>query len=69
MQKAFFQKFEIISPSTNRGGIEGIFLLLKKRINIFQYDSESSKSFTNNTLALGRKSFPHIHRYSFEAIE
>ena len=34
---AFFEKFEIISPFTNRGGIEGIFLLLKKRFNIFQY--------------------------------
>ena len=33
---AFFEKFEIISPFTNRGGIEGIFLLLKKRFNIFQ---------------------------------
>ena len=33
----FFQKIEIISPFTNRGGIEGIFLLLKKRFNIFQY--------------------------------
>ena len=34
---AFFEKFEIISPFTNRGGIEGIFLLLRKRFNIFQY--------------------------------
>ena len=34
---AFFEKFEIISPFTNRGGIEGIFLLLKKWFNIFQY--------------------------------
>ena len=34
---AFFEKFEIISPFTNRGGIERIFLLLKKRLNIFQY--------------------------------
>ena len=34
---AFFEKFEIISPFTKRGGIEGIFLLLKKRFNIFQY--------------------------------
>ena len=34
---AIFEKFEIISPFTNRGGIEGIFLLLKKRFNIFQY--------------------------------
>ena len=34
---AFFEKFEIISPFTNRGGIEGIFLLFKKRVNIFQY--------------------------------
>ena len=34
---AFFEKFEIISPFTNRGGIERIFLLLKKRFNIFQY--------------------------------
>ena len=33
---AFFEKFEIISPFTNRGGIEGIFLLLKKQFNIFQ---------------------------------
>ena len=33
----FFQKIEIISPFTNRGGIEGIFLLLKKQFNIFQY--------------------------------
>ena len=34
---AFFEKFEIISPFTNRVGIEGIFLLLKNRFNIFQY--------------------------------
>ena len=34
---AFFEKFEIISPFTNRGGIEGISLLLKKLFNIFQY--------------------------------
>ena len=34
---AFFEKFEIISPFTNRVGIEGIFLLLRKRFNIFQY--------------------------------
>ena len=34
---AFFEKFETISPFTNRGGIEGIFLLVKKRFNIFQY--------------------------------
>ena len=34
---AFFEKFEIISPFTNRIGTEGIFLLLKKRFNIFQY--------------------------------
>ena len=34
---AFFEKFEIISRFTNWGGIEGIFLLLKKRFNIFQY--------------------------------
>ena len=34
---AFFQKFEIISPFTNKGGNEGVFLLLKKRFNIFQY--------------------------------
>ena len=27
---AFFEKFEIISPFTIRGGIEGIFLLLRK---------------------------------------
>ena len=27
---AFFGKFEIISPFTNRGGIEGILLLLTK---------------------------------------
>ena len=33
---AFFEKFEIISPFTDKGGIEGIFLLLKKRFNIFQ---------------------------------
>ena len=33
----FFEKFEIISPFTNRIGIKGIFLLLKKRFNIFQY--------------------------------
>ena len=32
-----FEKFEIISPFTNRGGIENIFLLLKIRFNIFQY--------------------------------
>ena len=34
---AFFVKFEIISSFTNRGGIEGIFLLLQKRFNIFKY--------------------------------
>ena len=34
---AFFEKFEIISPFTKREGIEGIFLLLKKRFNISQY--------------------------------
>ena len=33
----FFEKFEIISSFTNRGGIENIFLLLKIRFNIFQY--------------------------------
>ena len=33
----FFEKFEIISSFSKRGGIEGIFLLLKKRFNIFQY--------------------------------
>ena len=33
----FFEKFEVISTFTNRGGIEGIFLLLKKRFSIFQY--------------------------------
>ena len=27
---AFYEKSEIISPFTNRGGIEGIFLWLKK---------------------------------------
>ena len=34
---AFFEKFEFISPFNNRGGIEGIFLLLKMRFNIFLY--------------------------------
>ena len=34
---AFFENFEIISPFTNRGGIEVILLLLKKRFNILQY--------------------------------
>ena len=34
---AFFDKFEIISPFANRGGIEGIFLLLKNQFDIFQY--------------------------------
>ena len=29
---ASFEKFEIISPFTNMGGIEGIFLLLKRAI-------------------------------------
>ena len=33
----FFEKFEIISPFTNRGGIEAILLLLRKRFNILQY--------------------------------
>ena len=33
----FLEKFEIISPFTNTGGIESIFLLLKKRFDIFQY--------------------------------
>ena len=28
----FFEKFEIISPFTNTGGFEGIFLLLKRAI-------------------------------------
>ena len=28
----FFEKFEIISPFTNMGGFEGIFLLLKRVI-------------------------------------
>ena len=32
---SFFEKFEIISPFTKTGGIEGIFLLFKKRFNIF----------------------------------
>ena len=35
MQK-ILKKTEIISPFTNRGGIEGILLLLKKKFNIFQ---------------------------------
>ena len=34
---SIFEKFGIISPFTDRRGIEGIFLLLKKRFNIFQY--------------------------------
>ena len=29
---AFFEKFEIISPFTNMGGIEGFSLLLKRAI-------------------------------------
>ena len=34
---AFLQDVEIISPFTNRGDIEGIFLLVKERFDIFQY--------------------------------
>ena len=38
-RSAFFEEFEIISPFTNREGIESIFLLFTKRFNIFQYVS------------------------------
>ena len=34
---AFSQKSQINLPSTNRGGIAGIFLLQIKRFNIVQY--------------------------------
>ena len=34
---AFFEKFETISPFTNRVGIEGTFILLKNWFNISRY--------------------------------
>ena len=42
---AFSQKPQINLPSTNRGGIAGIFLLQIKLFNIVQYAAGESSSF------------------------
>ena len=68
---AFFEKFEIISPFTNRKGIEGIFLLLKKRLNISQYVSGAVSgllSFLLNSLIYFSLAAKIISVHSFDLV-
>ena len=68
---ALFEKIEIISPFTNRGGTEGTFLLLKKRFNIFQCVLDAVSGLLNfllNSLIYLSRAAKIISVHSFDLV-